>query len=872
MPKIESRICGLVRWHRKKSDLCARAFNIPLSPELTRRFGRIQGVFSAPSDDKQAEAIVAHLEDAFVRGALEAERRHGANATQETLIEDAVAATNKTLARIFGKNGLPVDPAECVAGLMAIHEAQVIVAVWGRPEVTLYRFPEAAPGKAFDLLEDESDDPGKIGFTNIIAGELQVGDRLLCSTRPLSELIGHEQTDRLLRLDPSAAVDEIGNLLTAAEEYRAIALLIADVTEFRFIEEGGRGGGAAVPSAETAGSVRHDFVTTSFLDAARSASRRALTVAAALLGAATRQASAVLRRKSDGAAALDERLASAPADETEPLAAETEPAAGTAAAASLADSLDLAVAAGLPQPDEDDPQEDDANDEPAPTAPDGVFAINQRLRAIAERPPAADYPDAPSDGDEEPEPIDVEPLMAEGPAPEALTSDIDVLSILPGTATGGGDDEQPVGDAKPEACEDGAPDLPSGPLAKRLLGHAARTWQRAKDSLTGLTAIEPHDGSAADQAMEQDAAPARGLWSRLAWWHKLAGGLMLLLILGTVAAVTINGAAVKRSEDAAARQATLDDVATKLDRAESSMIYKDDARAGALLAEAESALKALEPLAPDEQGRHDQLADRLAESYQTLRRETPLAAPSQTLDVQSDTALMAESGGVTWLIDRTGNLRSASGSEVRLVRERPTALRPVGLQSSASGALVVYEDGSAEEIAADGAVSGRQIIGAEAPTTAVEAFGSRLYLLDAPRNRITRHGAASGGWGAAQFYVEDATSLTGATSLAIDGSIYVLYEDLSVIELFQGKKRPFAAKPPAGAAGQGVRLRVTETDLFVLDARNGRILRFEKQTGDLKTQYVHPRLKGAADFTVSADGAAITFTVASGKELLRFHP
>jgi len=112
------------------------------------------------------------------------------------------------------------------------------------------------------------------------------------------------------------------------------------------------------------------------------------------------------------------------------------------------------------------------------------------------------------------------------------------------------------------------------------------------------------------------------------------------------------------------------------------------------------------------------------------------------------------------------------------------------------------------------------------------AYGRNLYLLSPADNQIYKYSRARSRYGNAIEYNLDA-NLTGAISMAIDGNIYILNEDGSIIKIFKGEQQSFEIEDLAtdiSSASQILTLP-EHRNLYVLDTENRRVLILEKEVG-----------------------------------------
>lgn len=149
---------------------------------------------------------------------------------------------------------------------------------------------------------------------------------------------------------------------------------------------------------------------------------------------------------------------------------------------------------------------------------------------------------------------------------------------------------------------------------------------------------------------------------------------------------------------------------------------------------------------------------------------------------------------------------------------------------------------------------------------AVSTYSSRIYLLDSEEGQIWRYQRGTAAYGGAQAYIDaDEIDLKGAVSIAIDGAIWVLKDDGSILQLLSGEEIDFSIqKSPLGSM-EGATKIFTELEsnkFYVLDPVEKRLLVYAKsvQTNDLTydLQYVFDNLKGTLkDFYIDKDRDAI---------------
>lgn len=143
-------------------------------------------------------------------------------------------------------------------------------------------------------------------------------------------------------------------------------------------------------------------------------------------------------------------------------------------------------------------------------------------------------------------------------------------------------------------------------------------------------------------------------------------------------------------------------------------------------------------------------------------------------------------------------------------------------------------------------------------------YMENLYLLDTAAGQIKKYLATGSGYLAPQDYLEEPGDFTKGTDLTIDGLVYVLKEDGTVLKYLQGTKEFFQV---SGLDRELGRTTVCYTNpevdnFYILDQENKRIVVLEK-TGEYKAQYVAEVLGEARDFVVDQERKKIYVLVGS---------
>jgi hypothetical protein len=116
----------------------------------------------------------------------------------------------------------------------------------------------------------------------------------------------------------------------------------------------------------------------------------------------------------------------------------------------------------------------------------------------------------------------------------------------------------------------------------------------------------------------------------------------------------------------------------------------------------------------------------------------------------------------------------------------------------------------------------------------IAVYANNLYVLDPGANQIWRHDAnAAGDFPAeplAWLQPGNAGALDGASGMAIDGAIWIIRTDGTIVRLNAGKREPFetAGLPSPIGAGGAIYTEAEYKALYVVDAANRRLVQIGK--------------------------------------------
>ena len=150
----------------------------------------------------------------------------------------------------------------------------------------------------------------------------------------------------------------------------------------------------------------------------------------------------------------------------------------------------------------------------------------------------------------------------------------------------------------------------------------------------------------------------------------------------------------------------------------------------------------------------------------------------------------------------------------------------------------------------------------------VGVFSGNLYVLDKEVSEIFKFTppATGSAYTRSVYLAKDTTpDFSNATSMAIDGSVYVLTGNGKVLKFLRGVASPFSITGLSKPLSKPTKIYTIEdfTNIYILDRGNSRIVVLDK-TGKFVEQYSAKIIKDARDFEVDEAGKKI-FVLSGGK-------
>lgn len=355
-------------------------------------------------------------------------------------------------------------------------------------------------------------------------------------------------------------------------------------------------------------------------------------------------------------------------------------------------------------------------------------------------------------------------------------------------------------------------------------------------------------------------------------FNKLPASSRLLLVIAILLVVVFSGSIFWNNIQNQKQQRlenfnnTITRATGMKDEAQSSLIYRDEAQARDLLGEAVALLDSLQPKTDEEANNINSLRQEIENELQNLRHIIEIDEPVQIVnfqnldpqaaissfavfnnnilytqnqnnqsiykaDIQSRVMSSVFSPQVT-----TGNLKTAtriSDAEIIFFSQSNAAFRLNPVNDSLQNLNLNIND--------------------NADVTDTSSYLGRLYVLDKQNSRIYRYSPTATGYGSATDWIGQAgPDLGNATSLAIDGSVYVLLDNGQIIKMQSGQVVDFTASSIDPPLENPTKIKTSENSnfLYVLDKPTRRIIVIDKE-GNLINQYTSEKFTDLKDFAIN---------------------
>ena len=305
------------------------------------------------------------------------------------------------------------------------------------------------------------------------------------------------------------------------------------------------------------------------------------------------------------------------------------------------------------------------------------------------------------------------------------------------------------------------------------------------------------------------------------------------------------------------------DAENKKNEAEASLIYRDENQARQLLIDSKNLLANLNPSLKSQKQKVEILISAIEDQLQKLRYMVEISEPIQLINFQNldkntkvaNFILLSGKSVYTPNLDNQiiykGNLQTKALAALYSPNVKIENLVGGGLienefilfNSTNESFKLKLADDSLEKLNLD--------INPQANISDSTIFNNQIYLLDSKNNQIYRYTKLKNSYSAATNWLKENINLSNTKSLAVDGSVYILKLDGSLIKLENGKQVEFKVNviDPIMVAPTKIKTDPTSKYLYILDPLTKRLIVLDKE-GKLINQYHSESFNDLKDFIV----------------------
>lgn len=341
----------------------------------------------------------------------------------------------------------------------------------------------------------------------------------------------------------------------------------------------------------------------------------------------------------------------------------------------------------------------------------------------------------------------------------------------------------------------------------------------------------------------------------------------LIIAFAVIFLISIVGMACgKKVEQKQVQTQTSFDLAWEKEKSgEAAIGFKDAVRAKELFAEALSLAQTADPT--QQTDGYKQIAAEIQKQIDSLSgvnsEEPKLVTDLASLNAEAKPLGIFVEGSNIYSFDEQQKVYSVTTAGKASVASSATVIGQFSFGAkTADGKIVYYTDAKDVrqfDTATKKATQLSTTDGRWKNAVSIGTYFGNLYLLDPAGETIWKYLRSSSGYGSAIDYSKDNTNLENASSLAIDGFIYVLNANGSAFKYSQGFAKQYDLKGlPASPSNKFVYPTQIFTDesldsVFVVDIGKNRIVEFSKDKQTYIRQWVNPLFENTKSIYVDSE-------------------
>jgi hypothetical protein len=353
---------------------------------------------------------------------------------------------------------------------------------------------------------------------------------------------------------------------------------------------------------------------------------------------------------------------------------------------------------------------------------------------------------------------------------------------------------------------------------------------------------------------------------------KILLGIAVLSLIAVIVNIGIARHAKKIVETNASYQQLVTDIEKKQNQIEANLLYSNDKGAQNLFAELSALLNSFPKDTTEQKKQYEDFQAKFSTQLNEVRKAVVTDNPDVIVDLKNISPDAAADN--LNFIPANGNLYAADSKQksvyiigvkdktVTTVADMDAQVSSLSISTPIGDTTIAYFNGTTiiELNTAAGQLKSIAITpaGVLSDFIAADSYGGRLYIINKTKNQIFRFIKSGASYGTPVVWNNEALDLSAAADIAIDGNVYVLNNNGSIIRLLRGNKTEFSLEQVDPVLQNPTLIKTNESSNFIYigERKEKRVVVYDKK-GQFIVQYTSSAFDDLKDFSVDEKNKAI---------------
>lgn len=314
---------------------------------------------------------------------------------------------------------------------------------------------------------------------------------------------------------------------------------------------------------------------------------------------------------------------------------------------------------------------------------------------------------------------------------------------------------------------------------------------------------------------------------------------------------------------------TISQIEQKFNQTDSSMLYSNEKKAKELASELDSLIESLPKNTVEENNRYSDYKSRINKIFNELRRVVDIATSTEITNFKSlnnqaslDSLVFVKSVNKIYAADSgqdsiyVFDLKNNTNTSIVELDDKFHNLSKPTLLKNSNNIYYLNYDNIVEIKTEQDAINILPISLSNAPDkyTAIDSFASRIYLTNSETGQINRYDYNLNGFITPYAWLDNIADLNDVADMSIDGSVYIIKTNGSVLKFLKGKPEEFNLDTVDPKIESPTKIYVNpETNyIYILESSKNRIVVFDKN-GKFINQYQGNKQGKLIDFEIDEE-------------------